>query len=195
MLELNRMARNRDLDWPDNYYLETDAKKRGELIKNQLEGDESEENRIRYRLWEKRYTIPKKGITGVDYFMKMALTMEKIAELKDSFLGKKAYRKGLLEIRDTFCLDLLKEKPAYAGLWKEEFINLWSLYIEICKDDKNYTSILLGTGRMSKERVIEKLKGDLYRKTVLLPEALDLEEELAPYRQAGSEAFYYYFPE
>ena len=195
MLEFNRMVRSQELSWPDNYYSETDGKKRGELIKAQLEKDDSEENRIRFRLWEKRYTSPKKGLTGVDYFLKMALTMEKIADLKDSFLGKKSFRKGVLEIRDLFCLDLLKEKQEYAGLWKDEFLNLWSLYIEVCKDDKNYTSILLGTGRMSKERIIGKLKGDIYHKTVLMPEALGLAEELTPYREAGSEAFYYYFPE
>ena len=193
MLESNGIRRRRTLTWPDDYYGETDPEKRHELLKEQLSINDSEENRIRHKLFEKRYITPEKGITGTDYYMKVLMSMEKTAQLKKSFLGKKAYWKGLQEIRDIFCLDLLKEKPAWAGLWEEEFFHLWCLYIETCRDDNNYAGLLLGTGRMSKDRLIDKLKADIHHKSTELPESLGLSEELLSFRTAASEAFYSYY--
>ena len=193
MLESRGIRKNQVLAWPDDYYWETDAKKREEMLKGRLIVEDSEENRIRSRLFEKRYVTPGKGIQGTDYFMKIIMTMEKIAESKDSFFGKKSFQKGIREIRDTFCLDLLQDKPEYSELWKEEFVNLWSLYIEVCRDDNNYAGLLLGTGRMSKGRLIEKLEADIYHKSTELPEQLGLAREMAPFREAASEAFYRYY--
>ena len=193
MLESREIRKNRVFTWPDDYYWETDPKKREEMLKDRLKEEDSEENQIRSRLFEKRYVTPGKGIRGTDYFMKILMTMEKIAEMKDSFFGKKSFQKGIREIRDTFCLDLLKEKPDYANLWEEEFINLWCLYIELCRDDNNYAGLLLGTGRMSKERLINKLEADLYHKSTELPEKMGLSEEMLPFRNAASEAFYRYY--
>lgn len=190
MTEFNNSFRNSQFTWPDNYYMETDAKKREGLLKAQLETDHSEENQVRYQIWTKRYTIPKKGVTGADYYMRMLIHMELLYEKKNSFFGKKSYQKGLAEIRDVFCLDLLKEKPELANLWKEEFVHLWTLYISSCKDDNNYNGILLGLGKMSKDRLESKIKNDVEHKAVVIPEELGLAEELTLFRQAAWEAYH-----
>jgi len=194
MLRFNRNAREPSLIWPDNYYLETNAKVREDILKSQLEKDPSKENLLRYQLWKKRYTLPGKGITGVDYYMKLVLSMELTAEKRNSLFGKKSFRKELGQIRDIFCLDQLKEFPDYAHLWKDEFLNFWSLYIEVCREDKNYTGELLGLGRISGERLTNKLKNDMEQKAVILPEKLGLSDDLSLFGEAAREAFCYYFP-
>ena len=193
MLRNNTKDKKNDFGWPENYYLETDAKKRKELLNTQLESDPTEENQLRQRLWEKRYTLPGKGMTGADYFMRVVLTMELVAEKSKSLFGKKTFREGIQEIRDVFCLNLLKENPDYSYVWKEEFVNFWSLYIEACKGDKNYTGLFMGLGHMSDENLRNKLKNDIGHKAVELPEKLGLSQELTPFREAGREAFSYYF--
>ncbi len=192
-MSFNKNIREQSLSWPDSFYLETDAKKREELLKARLEQDDSEENRIRYQLLEKRYMKAGRGIDGTDYYMKILMTMEQTADLKDSFLGKRSFRRGLEEIRDRFCLDLLQEKPEYTSLWKDEFLNLWCRYIEACKNDKNYTGIVMGLGQMSDDRLIGKMSNDIDRKTLDLPEKLGLSQDLATFREAAQEAFQYYF--
>ena len=46
---------------------------------------------------------------------------------------------------------------------------------------------------MSKGRLIDKLKADMYHKSTELPEALDLADEMQTCRIAASEAFYRYY--
>ena len=54
MLESRGIRKNQVFAWPDDYYWETDAKKREEMLKGRLIEEDSEENRIRSRLFEKR---------------------------------------------------------------------------------------------------------------------------------------------
>ena len=185
---------NESVSWPDDYYLETSAEKRKAILEAQLASDDSEDNRIRYQLWEKRYTSPKKGFTGADYFMKTIITMETITDDHSIFFRKKRTEKEIRTIRDTFCLDLLKEKAEYSYIWKEEFLHLWRLYIEACKDDRNYSGLIMGTGKMSEKRLVSKLTNDIYQKSVLLPEKLHLSEELSEFREAAREAVRLYLP-
>ena len=190
MPKFDRTIRDNTFAWPEDYYLETDAKKREALLKAQLEKDNSEANQIRFLLWKKRYTIPGKGITGADYYMRMLLNLEIICERKKSFFGKKRFQKGIEEIRDVFCLDQLKEKPELADLWEKEFVNLWRLYITCCKEDSNYGGIILGVGRMSDNRLAGKIENDIEMKTGTIPEELGLSEELTQFRQAAWEAYH-----
>ena len=193
-MEFGRYNRNTTVPWPDNYYMETNPLRREELLKARLEEDDSEENQIRYQLWQSRYNGPGKKKAGADYYMRALLSMGAFVEKKSSFLGKKTYQKGVRMLRDTFCLDLLKEKPQYAYLWRDEFVHLWSIYIEACRDDRNYSSIMLGVGRMSQGSLVSKIKHDIHQKSVILPEELGLSEELIQFRQAAREAFSYYYP-
>lgn len=193
MVKSSLFNKDMALAWPDNYYSETKPAVREKLIKAQLEKDNSKENQLRYRLWEKRYTLPKKGMTGADYYMRVVMGMEFLCEQKSSLFGKRTVKKGIQEIRDTFCLDLLKDEPDYSALWKNEFLNFWSLYVEVCKNDKNYSGVILGMGKLSDNRLKSKLKNDIQRKTSEFPEELGLAEDLTLYRQAAWEVFSYYF--
>ena len=185
---------DKDLPWPDNYYTEMKPAKREMALKARLETEDSEENRIRYRLWERRYTLPGKGMTGADYYMKTVMVMGHLCENKNAFFGKRAYKKGIKELRHTFCLDLLKEKPQYADLWRKEFQNFWMLYIKCCTEDRNYSGIVMGMGQMSDDRLASKIYNDLHQKAEVIPEKLGLSEELTQFRQAAWEAYYRYFP-
>ena len=194
-LDLDRVKRQSSLSWPDNYYLETDVSRREEMLKKQLETEDSEENHIRYQLWKQRYVSPRKGITGADYYMRVVMDLEKVAKDRDSFFGRRAFEKKIREIRSTFCLDLLKKKPEYVGLWMDEFIHFWSLYIETCKEDSNYGGLALGLGRMPMDKLMNKLKNDIYKKAVVLPEEMGMADELEPYTKAALTCSSYYFPE
>ncbi len=191
-LDINKMKRQSELSWPDNYYSQTDASIREEILKRQLETEDSEENHIRYQLWKQRYAPSRKGLTGTDYYMRVVLDLERVFEDRNSFLGRRVYEKKIKEIRSTFCLNLLKQKPEYASLWVDEFIHFWSLYIDACKEDNNYGGIALGLGRMPKDRLMSKLRNDIYKKAVELPEEMGMADELQPYTQAALKCCSYY---
>ena len=195
MQDISMRTENKVFSWPDNYYFEIKPANREKALKARIETEDSEENRIRYQLWEKRYTLPGKGVTGADYYMKVVMGMGPLCESRNSFFGKKAYRKGMQEIRNTFCLDLLKEKPQYADLWRKEFQNFWVLYMKSCIEDRNYSGIVMGMGQMSEDRLSSKLYNDIQQKTEVFPEKLGLAEELAQFRQAAWEIYYRYYPE
>ena len=68
------------------------------------------------------------------------------------------------------------------------------LYIDLCKTDRSYNSMLAGIITIKKEDVIAKIKKDIYETAVRLPKDLGMEEELSLLTNAAREIYELYFP-
>ncbi len=56
-------------EWPESYYMETDAHQRKALLEAQISsGDAGADNRLRKELWELRYQTQKKGDVKDNFF-------------------------------------------------------------------------------------------------------------------------------
>lgn len=194
MIDYDKLVSKREILWPENYYSETDARKREALLEERIKEEPSRENELRRLLWEKRYTDGRKGFTGIDYYMKTWIDLESAAEKRNSLFGRKNFVKAVKDMKNVFQFELLQNTPEYESVWYAEFINFCCFYIELCKSDKSYSGILFNLGKMSDENLALKLAKDLYHKTVVLPKEIGMKKEFSLFAKAARESFGFYYP-
>ena len=96
-----------------------------------------------------------------------------------SFFGKNRIKKEILKIRSDLMLDFAKEHGEMGQkVLYDEYYNTARLYMGLCEEDKSYSSILLGLGRMKPAKLIAKIAADLYHVSCEIPRTIGMEEEL-----------------
>lgn len=177
------------------YYREADPKKRRNLLEQEIEtGTDSEANQIRKEIWEARYSEMDE-VTMADGYLRFWMAMEFNRKAANKWFGVKGAVKEIRkELNSVKFQELQQKSDLHRELLYRECCHLVKLYIDLCKTDRSYNSMLAGIITIKKEDVTAKIKRDIYETAVCLPRDLGMEEELSLLTKAAREIYELYFP-
>lgn len=177
------------------YYREADPKKRRNLLEQEIEtGTDSEANQIRKEIWEARYSEMDE-VTMADGYLRFWMAMEFNRKAANKWFGVKGAVKEIRkELNSVKFQELQQKSDLHRELLYRECCHLVRLYIDLCKTDRSYNSMLAGIITIKKEDVTAKIKRDIYETAVCLPRDLGMEEELSLLTKAAREIYELYFP-
>ncbi len=192
------MAREKDysrllIDWPYEYVRMKSPVERKRLLDAAIEaGIDPEGNEIRLMLWNRRYP---EGVEA-DEYLKAWMYFDFVADSLKSWFGKGKRLKETKQYLDTMGIYAVKEYGELGDrILYEEMYHLVYNYIQLCGDDRNYGSLILGLGKMSKESYALKVANNLCRVCHKVAYGLELQEEFGVLQKAAMEAYYDSFPE
>ena len=174
-------------EWPDAYYAVTDSMKRKkELEKAIKKGLEPTENEIRMKMWNQRYGVKQ----GVDQMLAAWINLLYFANVVKTDRKARWHKREIKEIFSALQFDLVKE---YGDAAKEllylEIYHMVDFYIEICKNDKKYNSMIMGLGTISKEKATEKMAKEIYAVCYEVPPMISSVPEYDLVRRAAVDCF------
>lgn len=177
------------------YYREADPKKRRNLLEQEIEaGTDPEANQIRKEIWEARYSEMDE-VTMADGYLRFWMAMEFNRKAANKWFGVKGAVKEIRkELNSVKFQELQQKSDLHRELLYRECCHLVKLYIDLCKTDRSYNSMLAGIITIKKEDVTAKIKRDIYETAVCLPRDLGMEEELSLLTKAAREIYELYFP-
>lgn len=177
------------------YYREADPKKRRNLLEQEIEaGTDPEANQIRKEIWEARYSEMDEA-TMADGYLRFWMAMEFNRKAANKWFGVKGAVKEIRkELNSVKFQELQQKSDLHRELLYRECCHLVRLYIDLCKTDRSYNSMLAGIITIKKEDVTAKIKRDIYETAVCLPRDLGMEEELSLLTKAAREIYELYFP-
>lgn len=180
-------------NWLEGYNMSITGAEKKKFLDIALEQEESPENLLRKKLWEVRYT-QKGKLTGYDSFM--ALWMELGYEQKQMghFFGKGRAKKKMKKLAEGFMFSEGTTEALQEVLFKE-YVNLVSVYIDLCQKDKTYKSIILGVGTMKEDSLLYKIAEDVFATGCGAPLLVDMTAEYEPLMRATKAAFLSAFPQ
>lgn len=177
------------------YYREADPKKRRNLLEQEIEaGTDPEANQYRKEIWEARYSEMDE-VTMADGYLRFWMAMEFNRKAANKWFGVKGAVKEIRkELNSVKFQELQQKSDLHRELLYRECCHLVRLYIDLCKTDRSYNSMLAGIITIKKEDVTAKIKRDIYETAVCLPRDLGMEEELSLLTKAAREIYELYFP-
>ncbi|MDO4489537.1 MAG: hypothetical protein Q4B85_00470 [Lachnospiraceae bacterium] len=182
--------------WLEQFYHETEQEDREEIFQAGLkEEGMTRENEFRKKLWELRY-VPCKGEKApVDHYMKIFLSIDTLGRTKPGFFSNRFIQKEIQSLKGIMGMDLAEE---YGEMGKEllfeELKHLARTYITICQDDRNFSTMILGVGKLSKEKLTEKIADKVYFLTREVPALHHFEELVEPFSRAMIQVYYEMYP-
>ncbi len=180
--------------WTFEYKRETDRTRRQNILTRiSEEQPDSKELEIRKKLWESRYD--KKNGYDVDYFIRGFVNLQSLK--RRVYLPGEKYRmkKEIDGIKKDWQFELCAsygetgEKALY-----DELFNMTLLYIELCKRDKVYNSLLWGLGHISDTKQTQKIIAEICEIAEVIPVKIDAEEDFKPFKNAALDALKSVFP-
>jgi len=179
-----------DEKWLENYRRELDRSRRLLMLREAVsaDGEPSREMELRQKLLNSRY-LSERG-SDIDTFIRGWVRCSILNIGKGAARKNKKLEKEISDILSDWQLETA-ESYGEAGLrvLEDEFYNMTLLYIAISKDDRKYSTTLLGLKHLGKDEVIGKLAADIYHVTSEIPEKIDLAERLAPLSRGAASAF------
>ncbi|MGI6021258.1 MAG: DUF6553 family protein [Lachnospiraceae bacterium] len=152
--------------WPEMFYAESEPEKRFQMLDTVLASEfATEDDKIRKKILEIRYKPAGKGmkIQYADMFLRVFLDCVYFGSKKSGFTSEKLVKKT---IDSDFKLieydNALEADENYQKLYRRELEATGSFYIELCQQDKQYNSFLLGFGKISPDRQKVKIAKDFY---------------------------------
>ena len=181
--------------WPECFYKEKEPALRLALLgEAERQGLTPQENVIRRKYIEKRYTkAGRDGSVTADLYLKLWLLMSYAA---DTTKKAKVPRSAERDIRKLY-KELGFDEPISEEekiLLYQELYHMAILYINLSLEDKSYGSLLLGFGRMSDQKLAQKIGRDCYKVGYRVPEILKLENREF-WEQVIQDAYGAYFPD
>ncbi len=198
MYQNKRKGNIQELPWPDSYYAPNSGEERYKLLDAAMSEQDSEENRLRFRLWECRYGqfAKNNGKPKLDYFMKLWMDLDFASGRTSSMFGVKKVIKEINKDLEVLGFSVAHE---YGELGQEllyqEMVQGGRYYLALCATDKNYNSELFGLKQISEERFFDKITSDVYRVCYRTPKAFGIQEELEMFTKAVTEALELDYPE
>ena len=182
------------------YYEESDPLRRKKLLKLILEQEgASEENIARKEIFEARYAKTSKADkqAPADGYLGLWMVLEYNKNVGGGFLGLNI-RQAQKEIRRHLSKLKIREfhdrSGVYASLIERELEHMVRVYIQLCQKDRTYNSTIFGMMKMSSESAERKLKEDITSIMDLLPEKLQMTEELSLITTAVRKVYDEVFP-
>lgn len=182
--------------WLEKFYHETEKEDREEIFEQGLQEDGmTKENEFRKKLWELRYVPRKKEKNEVDYFFQGFLSIDTLGRTKPGFFNNRFIKKEIESLKKVWGMDLAEEYGEMGQeLLYEEMKHLARTYITICQDDKNFSTMILGVGKLSKDTLNEKIASKVYDLACVVPRMHKFEEIVAPFSKALIEVYFEMFP-
>ncbi|MDO4616505.1 MAG: hypothetical protein Q4B03_03480 [Lachnospiraceae bacterium] len=182
--------------WQERFYHETEREDREEIFEQGLkEEGTTRENEFRQKLWNLRYAPNKRDKSEVDHFFRGFLTLDNLGRTKPGFFNGKYIRREIASLRSIWGLDLAEE---YGELGKtlhyEEMKHLARTYITICQDDKNFSTMILGVGKLSKDKLAEKIADKVFFLARVVPGMHHCEKTVEPFADAMIEVYFEMYP-
>lgn len=193
--DLSRIIEN--LSWPDNYYERLSGAERRRLLDEAILMNDTEENRMRLKIWECRYgKVPKgKSETGMDRFIKLWMDLDYASHRLGAVFGLRFIVKPIRQDMDILGITRLQDFGAYGEeLMYQEMVQMGRYYFALCEEDKSYTSLALGLSRLNHEQFLQKITEDVYRICYQTPKVFGLQKELKLFTRAVTEALEIDFP-
>lgn len=163
-------------DWPENYYMETSPEKRKAILEAQDNPEEAELNKLRMELWNKRYGKTKKGEIK-DCFLAAWLDILLTITQVDAKFGRKAVKRQVVNALEQLCIPDVEKYGK--ELLLAELKHTVLLYCCTSMEDRQYSAIIFGLGRMKTNTINKKLAAELYNVGTYIPAKLELMEEAA----------------
>ncbi|MDO4478264.1 MAG: hypothetical protein Q4B73_04385 [Lachnospiraceae bacterium] len=183
------------LTWPECLYRERDGKIRLALLDEaDRQGLTPEENKARRYLLEKRYGKTTKDGTPDKYmgaWLEVTFAYEGLKKKKEpSKSSVKSIDKILKSIGlDAYDFGEMGEKVLY-----DELYHMAVLFINLSLEDKQYSSVILGFGHISEDKLQRKIARDVVKTGYIVPEVVKFKHyEL--WEKAALEAYVDYFPD
>lgn len=179
--------------WPENYYMETKPEKRKAILDGRMAGEirdtgvdseaeqkdaskEADDNYLRLELWEHRYEKMRKGDIK-DCFLAAWLDLMLLGPMVDSKFGRKNAKRQAIKAIDQMCIPQVEHYGK--ELLLEELKHTVLLYCCTSMEDRQYSTIIFGFGRMKMDKIKLKLTAELQDVGISIPEKLGLKEEMA----------------
>ena len=184
-----------DAAWIAEYKKETDRERRRKILEREKEAHEGEpEYEIRRKLWDGRYD--KKNGQAIDYGIRGWVNLQGLKRRVYLPGESKRLAKEVEGIKKDWQFDLCREYgEAGEKALSDELFNLSLFYFDLCERDKTYNSVVLGLGHISDERRAVKIAKEIKEITEVIPESLNITEELGVFIRAAKEALIYRYPE
>ena len=181
--------------WAEKYMREMSRRKRRAILDDAItEEGMSPENELRLKLFEARFGPNEKAET--DFFIRGWMTLLNLQNAPRGFFGKKRISADLESIRSDWKEELA---ASYGSIGEEvlyqELFHMILFYIRLCQSDRNYSSLLLGFGRMQDSSLTAKIAGDIGRTAWEIPEQLGCPERFRILRKACADAFEEVYPD
>lgn len=181
--------------WVEQYMRETERARRKAILDEALQEEGmSPENELRQKLFEARYSRSENP--EVDYFIRGWMQMFYLGGAAHGLFAKRRIEKDAAAVLHDWRFDLAEQ---YGEIGRtvlyEELYNMAALYISLCRNDRNYSAILLGLGRMKDENLVGKIAHDVYTTAVETPRAINKAEEFKLFTEAAVAAFCDLYPE
>ena len=180
------------------YYEESDPLKRKAILEESIaKGEEPEACQARMELWNCRYAnkLDKKSDARADGFMKLWMTMKFFSSGRMGNFNRKRNQKEVRKLLKELGFDKM---TAYGEMGQQvlfqECYHAARVYVTSCSEDKRYASTLLGLMSISKEKVQEKIAKDTVLVAKVLPEELQMVEELRAFSEGSIQAYKDMFP-
>lgn len=159
------------LAWPECLYREKDEKIRFQLLEEAERQElQMKETKIRRYLLDHRYEKPNREGKRPDHYMRLWLELAFAYECV-----RKGRLSGSSEKKINKALELCGLKDYDFGdsgrmILYQEFYHMAVLYINLCLEDKQYKSIILGLGHMNSEKLSKKIARDVIKVGYFVPE-------------------------
>ncbi len=175
--------------WTEEFYRETDATKRLEILK-QNEEEQSEAMKFRKKVWIARYGKRK---PTKDAFVGCLMELKYIAE-GTSFDITRKKRKEAAQIIHTLCLEETDGQEIFREILLLELVNVFLKFIEVSKGGRGFTSLVFGMGQLSEEGVVKKIAEQISVIAFQAPHTLHMDKEFALLQEAALLAFRQEYP-
>ncbi len=166
----------------DEYFREFDPVKRKKIL-DALQPEAGEEEALTQlrALFSLRYE-PSRRIGYIDHFIGAISTLRDIAYNPGGRLSERKNTGLVQNAVHTLCLDRGGEFSR--EILYRELCQLIACYIDMCRDDTHYQSVVLGLGRMSSESLIGKISSDMQLIWEQIVKYLGENEEYLVFRDA-----------
>lgn len=181
--------------WIEEFYGETDADKRLELLENNstdMDGDSAGSSTVfRQRLWTARYGKRK---PKNDAFVGCLMELKYISEGGSVDIGGQK-KKQAVEIISKLCLfDADRRSAEEQEILLYELKNVFHKFIEVSRGGRGFTSIAFGMGQLSDEGVAKKIADQISSIAFDAPHMLHMDKEFAILQSAALAAFRQEYP-
>ncbi|MFV0528024.1 MAG: DUF6553 family protein [Lachnospiraceae bacterium] len=184
------------LSFPESYYEELNAVKRKQLLEEAIQAESQNEiNDLRLELWNKRYfgRITRKSDTPMDAYIKLWMTLKYAVLNKPGIFGYKPLKREVTKhLKD---ISLAQTGDLADAIMQQEWYNAACVYLDLCLNDRQYTSTLMKIISLKEEQIREKLAKDIFDVAYRSPIVLGMEEELKLMKRAALRAYHETFPQ
>ena len=181
--------------WVKEYTEELDSNKRKEILAAAIEEEGlTPENELRKAILETRYTETKGQ--KIDTFIRGWMELQFLSTSRRMLFGGRGMKKEKNRVREDLQLALAEEHGETGRqVLYEEFCHTARLFNHLCREDRGYTSVLFGLGRMKDSSVTKKIANSFYTVAYDVPARIGMEEELKDFSRALADVFSALYPD